>query len=53
MTEFERIKAMDAVALAIYIKDLQLQAIKDYRNGFFPNGIFDNLAMLNGDAKQK
>lgn len=53
MTEFERIKKMDVVDLAIYISKLQLQAINDYEKGYFPKSIFDNVAMLEGAAVKK
>ena len=52
MTEFERIKAMDVIDFALYINKLQLQAIDDYENGFFPKGAFDNVAMLESEAKE-
>lgn len=51
MTEFERIKAMDVLELAEYINKLQYQAVDNYENGFFPNGIFDNIAMLEREVE--
>lgn len=53
MTEFERIKNMDVVDFAMYINALQLQAIDDYEKGFFPKGIFDNVAMLEAEVLKK
>ena len=50
MTEFERIKKMSVVELAIYITKLQNTTIEDYERGFFPNGIFDNVAMLEKES---
>ena len=50
MTEFERIKAMDRVELALYINKLQKEAIDDYENGFFPKGAFEIIAMLEGEV---
>lgn len=50
MTEFERIKKMSVVELAIYITKLQNRTIEDYERGFFPNGIFDNVAMLEKES---
>ena len=52
MTEFERIKSMNVVDLAIYINKLQCQAIDDFENGYFPKGIFDNVSMLESEAKE-
>ena len=52
MTEFERIKAMDVLELATYINKLQFQAIDNYENGYFPNGIFDNISMLEREVKE-
>lgn len=51
--EFERIKAMDVTDLAIYINKLQVQAVRDYENGFFPKGIIENMTMLNGEVKKE
>ena len=53
MTEFERVKAMNVIEMAEYIKDLQCKAIDDYEEGYFPNGIFENVAMLESEAKEK
>lgn len=50
MTEFERIKAMDVVELAIYLSDLQRKAINDFENGFYPKGIFDTVEELEAEA---
>lgn len=52
MTNFEKIKAMNIVDLALYINKLQLKAIEDYENGFFPKGAFDNIAMLKSEASE-
>lgn len=52
MTNFERIKAMSVVDLAIYINKIQKKAIDDYENGLFPKGIFANARMLESEAHQ-
>lgn len=40
MTEFERIKNMSEMNLALYLSKLQFKAVDDYRNsGVYPNGI--------------
>ena len=52
MTEFDRIKNMDVVELAIYINKLQVKAIDDFEKGFSPKGIIDNMEMLNSDTEE-
>ena len=52
MTEFERVKAMNEVDFAIYITKLQEKAIEDFKNGFFPPGIVDTVAMLKQEVKE-
>lgn len=52
MTEFERIKAMNVIDLAIYINKLQNKAIEDYEEGFWPKNIFDNVIMLKCEVEE-
>ena len=52
MTLFEYIKQMDVIDMAIYINKLQLRAVEDYENGFFPKGYFDNITMLESEYKE-
>lgn len=52
MTEFERIKEMDVVELAIYINKLQNQAIDDYEKGYFPKSIVENMTMLKNEPEK-
>lgn len=52
MTEFERIKNMSEVDLAIYINKLQIKAIEDYENGLNPKGIVDNMTMLKSETEK-
>lgn len=52
MTEFERIKAMNVVEFAVYLNKMQLKAIDDYENRFFPKGVFENVAMLEREVTE-
>lgn len=53
MTNFERIKAMSVIDLAMYINKLQKQAVDDYENGFFYKGVFDNVAWLESEVQDE
>lgn len=55
MTNFERIKEMDDVELAMFIVDIRQDVIRDYRNGFFSKWAIshlDTLAWLRNEAKE-
>ena len=52
MTNFERIKAMSVVDLAIAINKLQKQAVDDYEEGFFYKGVFDNVTWLESEVRE-
>ena len=55
MTNFERIKNMDEMELAMFISDIAQDTIRDYRNGFFSKwaiSTLETIAWLRSEVKE-
>lgn len=51
MTNFERIKAMDVIDLAIMINSWQTQAVFDFEKGFYPSSVFECVKWLGSEVQ--
>lgn len=53
MTNYDKIRNMESIDLAIYLVKMREKAIDDYEeNGRYPDGIVDTLHMLNEEITE-
>lgn len=53
MTNYDKIRNMEPIDLAIYLVKMREKAIDDYEeNGRYPDGIVDTLHMLNEEITE-
>jgi len=53
MTNYDKIRNMKPIDLAIYLVEMKKKAIDDYEeNGIYPDGIVETLHMLNEEITE-
>lgn len=53
MTNFERIKAMNVVDLAIWLNALQTKTVFDFENGLYPSSVYATANWLESEVQDE